>query len=207
MALVPERRFSSLLLLVGACCLLSACAHALGGGLTGGVSARGQVLVDAEGQLGIAGRLGPRDGTLPRGFWSAGIAPGLGLSWGREAPTFLGSFGPQAAFTRYVGPYSFGAMLVAGLRFGEIGGQKIAPFFVRVRVGAELELGEPEQVSRELGYSGKPEYFFHHDVVGLWLGAELLPAGVGSARSPDLFFTLTTTLLRRQLDETVDASH
>jgi hypothetical protein len=27
-------------------------------------------------------------------------------------------------------------------------------------------------VQRELGYSGKPEYFFHHDVVGLWVGAE-----------------------------------
>lgn len=195
-----------LLLLTGSCVFLPACSHALGGGLTGGISTRGRVLLDAEGQLGIAGRLGRRDGALPPGFWSAGISPGLGLTLDGGDATFSGAMGAHTSFTRYVGPHSLGAMLVAGLRFGEVEGQKIAPFFVRLRVGGELELGDPTQVSRELGYSGKPEYYFQHEVVGLWLGAELLPAGAGAARAPDLFFTLTTSLLRRQIDEVVDAS-
>lgn len=173
--------------------------------MTGGISTRGRPLLDAEAELGVAGRLGPHDGTVPKGFWSAGIAPGFGVTWDEGEARFLGAFGPQAAFTRYVGPHAFGTMLAFGMRFGEAEGAKINPFFVRLRVGAELELGDPEQVSRELGFSGSPEYFFHHDVVGLWLGAELLPGGAGAANAPDLFFTLTTTFLRRQIDETVSA--
>jgi hypothetical protein len=185
---------------------LPACMHALGGGVTGGISTRGRPLVDVEGHLALAGRLGAHDGSIPKGFWSLGLSPSLGLAWNDDAPTFLGGFGPGVAFTRYVGPHAFGTMLVLGMRFGEADGQKIHPFFVRLRVGAELELGDPEEVRRELGFSGQPEYFFHHDVMGLWVGAELLPGGAGAESAPDLFFTLTTTFLRRQIDEATSAT-
>jgi hypothetical protein len=141
----------------------SGCSHALGGGVTGGLSTRGALLVDVEGQAGIAGRLGRREGTdVPSGFWSAGLSPGLGLVRDADGARFGGSFGAHVAFDRYVGPHAFATMLVVGMRFGEVDFQRVAPFFVRLRVGTELELGDPEEVSRPLGHSGHPEYFFHH---------------------------------------------
>jgi hypothetical protein len=176
--------------------LLPGCLAAFGAGVTGAISTRGNVLVEAEAPLALAGRLAGERGTTPEGLWNGGfdVSGGLRIDPGDiDDLSATGSFGLRGAFVRYFDPESVGGMLTLGFRFGDAGS---GSFFLRLRVGGEV-FGRSSVQWNETSWSGGPEYAFSDHTLGFWLGSELVVPGTDGSDTPEIFFSLTAAYLAR----------